>query len=132
MKRILTPVRFPLNQHSKQTLREAISIAEEHDAHLTILHVDLYHDGRRVHRRQLKRAVEDAFGPLPHARFVVRSAFLVEETILNEVVGERADAVVIGKRQVKRWRSMIRDLIGDPNIERFLRDELDCQVITVG
>ena len=67
---------------------------------------------------------------LERARYVVRSGFLVEETILDEVASEAADYVVIGGKQRSRWRRMIRRLLDDPDVEGFLRRELDCEVIT--
>jgi len=95
------------------------------------LHVNLYQNGTRVTRRQLKTAVEDAVGKLSDARYVVRSGLLVEETILEEVVAEKADVVVIGKKQASRWRKMVRRLVDDPDIEQFLEDELECKIVTV-
>jgi K+-sensing histidine kinase KdpD len=129
---VVVPVRYPLSAHSKQTLREGHRIAEERDAELTVLHVNLYQNGESVTRRELKRAVEGVIGRKSHTRYVVRSGFLVEESILDEVAGENADVVVIGRKQASRWRRMFRRLTDDPDIERFLKESLDCEVVTVG
>jgi nucleotide-binding universal stress UspA family protein len=131
MTQAVVPVRYPLTEHSRATLAEAIDIAEAEDAALTVLHVNLYQNGSGVTRSQLKEAVEGEFGRLPNTRYVVRRGFLVEETILEEVAAEEADVVVIGKKQVSRWRDMVRRLVDDPDVERFLRDELDCRIVTV-
>ena len=128
---VVVPVRYPLSEHSRATLQRAIGLAEENDAELTVLHVNLYQNGGRVSRSELKRAVESSFGRLPRARYVVRSGFLVEETILDEVAAEGADYVVIGRKQAGRWRRMIRSLVDDPDVETFLRQQLDCDVVTV-
>jgi nucleotide-binding universal stress UspA family protein len=128
---VVVPVRFPLSRHSRATLDEAVRIARERDAELTVLHVDLYQDSHGVSRADLKRAVESELGALPHARFVVRRGFLVEETILEEVADEGADVVVIGSKQAGRWRRMLRRVLDDPDIEAYLREKLDCEVITV-
>ena len=128
---VVVPVRYPLSEHSRATLGRAIDLAEEHDADLTVLHVNLYQNGGRVSRTELKRAVESDFGRLPRARYVVRSGFLVEETILDEVAGEGADYVVIGRKQAGRWRRMMRSLVDEPDVETFLREKLDCSVVTV-
>jgi nucleotide-binding universal stress UspA family protein len=96
-----------------------------------VLHVDLYQNGKRVTRGDLKRAVESEFGSVPNARYSVRQGLLVEESILEEVAAEEADIVVIGEKQAGRWRRMIRRLVDDPDVERFLRGELDCEVVTV-
>lgn len=130
MTRVVVPVRYPLSTHSERTLRRAAEVAEEMDAELTVFHVNLYQNGRRVTRRDLKSAVESAVGRIPGARYVVREGFIVEETILDEIAAERADVVVIGRKQVGRWRSTIRRLIGDPDLESYLREELDCKVVT--
>jgi nucleotide-binding universal stress UspA family protein len=131
MTQVVVPVRYPLTQHSKATLARAIDIAAERDGRLTVLHVNQYQENGSVSRAALKDAVEQEFGRLPEARFVVRKGLLVEETLLDEIVAERADVVVIGKKQAGRWRQMIRRLVDDPDIEHYLREELDCDVVTV-
>lgn len=131
MTQVVVPVRYPLSDHSRATLAEAIRIADEEDASLTVLHVTLYQNSKQVTRSQLKRAVEAEFGSLPNARYSIRRGLLVEESILEEVADEGADIVVIGKKQAGRWREMIRRIIDDPNIERFLREKLDARVVTV-
>ncbi|MEF8887137.1 MAG: universal stress protein, partial [Haloarculaceae archaeon] len=83
MQQVVVPVRYPLSERSKATLEEAIGIAEEREAALTVLHVNLYQDNHRVTRRQLREAVERSFGTIPNARYVVRRGLLVEETILE-------------------------------------------------
>ena len=128
---VVVPVRYPLTAHSEETLREGVRVAEERDADLTVLHVDLYQNTGGVSRSDLKRAVERRIGRLDRSRDVVRRGFLVEETILEEIVAEDADVVVIGSKQAGRWRRMVQKLLSDPDIDTFLRGELDCTVITV-
>lgn len=130
MPQVVVPVRYPLTPHSRATLREAIRVAEDCDGSLTVLHVNLYQTNSRISRRELKEAVERAFGELPRTRYVVRSGLLVEETILEEVAAQDADVVVIGKNHVGRWRKMIRRVVDDPDVERFLREELDAEIVT--
>jgi nucleotide-binding universal stress UspA family protein len=127
---VVVPVRYPLSPNSMATLRRGIELADEHDADLTILHVNLYQNSKHVSRVELKRAVEGEFGRLGNARFVVRPGFLVEETILDEVAAEGADYVVIGRKQTGRWRRMLRRLVDDPDVETYLREKLDCTVVT--
>jgi nucleotide-binding universal stress UspA family protein len=131
MSQVVVPVRYPLSEHSRGTLEEAIDIANQRDVALTVLHVDLYQDGPSITRRDLKESVEEAFGPLANTRYSVREGLLVEETILEEVAAENADVVVIGTKQASRWREMIRRLVDNPNIEQYLREELDAEVVTV-
>lgn len=132
MTTVLVPVRYPLTEHSRSTLLEAARIADERDALLTVLHVNLYQAGRNVTRRTLRRAVDDVVGELDGIRCVVRSGFLVEETIFEEAVAEAVDVVVIGRKQVGPWRRMISRIVDDPDVDRYLREELDCEVVTVG
>jgi len=96
-----------------------------------VLHVTPYHENGSVTRRYLKHAAERVVGRLPNARYLVRSGFLTEETILEEVAAEDADAVVIGKTQANRWQRILRRIADDPDVERYLRRELDCEVLTV-
>jgi nucleotide-binding universal stress UspA family protein len=131
MTQAVVPVRYPLSENSRATLAEAIQIASERESLLTVLHVDLYQSEKQVTRSRLKQAVEREFDTPPDTRYSVRKGMLVEESILEEVAAEKADIVVIGQKQASRWRKMVRRLVGDPDIEAFLRDELDCQVVTV-
>ncbi|OYR56798.1 universal stress protein [Halorubrum halodurans] len=128
---VVVPVRYPVTAHSEATLREGVRVAEERDAALTVLHVDLYQNSGGVSRSDLKRAVESRIGRVDRARYVVRRGFLVEETILEEIVAEDADVVVIGSKQAGRWRRMVQKLLSDPDIDSYLRGQLDCTVITV-
>lgn len=128
---VVVPVRYPLTNHSKNTLQKAIGLAERENAELTVLHVNLYQRDCRVTRRELRQGIEREFGAIDRARYVVRDSFLVEETILDEVAGERADFVVIGRKQVSRWRSAIRRLLDEPDIESYLHDRLDCELVPV-
>ena len=132
MTQVLVPVRYPLSPHSRATLERAIEVADEADGSLTVLHVNLYQNGNRVSRAELKTAVEKAVGSLPNTRYVVRSGLLVEETILEEVASHHADVVVIGQKQASRWRQMIRRIADDPDIEQYLADEVDARIVTVG
>ena len=127
---VVVPVRYPLSDHSRATLERAAEVAADRDADLTVLHVDLYQSDGDVTRAELKAAIEGAVGRIERARYVVRSGFLVEETILDEVAGENADYVVIGRKQTSRWQRAVRRLLDDPDVEGFLRRELSCEVIT--
>lgn len=128
---VVVPVRYPLTKRSHRTLEEAIDIARERDASLTILHVDLYHDSHNVTRRELKQAVEREFGQLQNVRYIIRRGFIVEETILEEVAAANADVVVIGAKQTPRWRQLLQWFLNEPNVESFLHEKLDCEIKTV-
>ncbi|WP_255170732.1 universal stress protein [Natrononativus amylolyticus] len=128
---VVVPVRYPLTKHSRQTLERAVALSREQDASLTVLHVNLYQNGTNVTRTDLKDEVERQFGNVSNVRYVVRKGFLVEESILDEVAAERADVVVIGHRQASRWRRVLRRFTDNPDIDRYLRTHLDCEVITV-
>ncbi|AHF99476.1 universal stress protein UspA [Halostagnicola larsenii XH-48] len=128
---VVVPVRYPLTARSKRTLERAIAVARERDGALTVLHVNLYQNGKSVNRTELKTAVERHFGQLENVRYIVRTGFLVEESILEEIAAEGADVAVIGTKQVSRLRRIFRRFTDNPNIDDYLRSHLDCEVITV-
>ena len=130
MTEVVVPVRYPLTDHSKRTLAKAIDIATERDGQLTVLHVNQFQTNGSVTRAQLKSAVEREFGRLSNVRYLVRKGMFIEETLLDEIIATDADVVVIGKKQAGRWRRMIRRLVDNPDIEHYLRTELDCDVVT--
>ena len=132
MSTVLVPVRYPLSSHSKRTLARAVDIAENEDAELIVLHVNLFQNGRGVTRSELKRTIETEFGdPLPNTRYSVTRGFLVEETILEEVASEGADVIVMGHKQIGRWRRAFNRLRNDPDIAAFIKNKVDCDVIVV-
>lgn len=131
MTNIVVSVRYPLSDTSRRTLDEALRLADEHGADLTVLHVNNYHSGRRVTRDVLERAVERSFGRLRGTSYVVRTGFLIEEAILEEATAEGADVVVVGRNRGGFVRRLSRRVVGTPDVERYLRERLDCRVVTV-
>ena len=131
MSSVLVPVHYPLSAHSRKTLERAVEIAEERGMTLIVLHVNLYQNGDNVTRSQLKRAVEEVVGRLPFVRYSITQGFLVEEAILEEVASERAETVVIGHKQLGRWRRAFNRLVDDPDIADYLEERVDCDVIVV-
>jgi K+-sensing histidine kinase KdpD len=130
--RVVVPVRYPLTERSRHTVSEAVRIADDGDAELTVVHVNLFQQGQEVSQRELKRAVEADLGALENTRFVVRRGFVVEETLLEEIAAEKADVVVIGEAQTARWRRVIRRVVDEPDVEKYLSERLDCRLVTVG
>lgn len=132
MTTVLAPVRYPLSDHSRRTLAEAVDIADVEDGHLIVLHINVYQEGkRRVTRSELKRAVEREFGRMENARYLIRQGFIVEQTILETVASENPDTVVIGHKQLSRWRRAVRRLFSDPDIASFLSDRIDAELVVV-
>lgn len=131
MDRIVAPVRYPLRGYSRETLAEAVRLADEHDATLTVLHVDSSPSGHRVTPRDLEAAVEATVGPLPRAHFVVRDGLIVKELLVDEITAEGADTVVVGGERGGLLGRLYHRLVGDPNIDGYLRRRLRCEVITV-
>ena len=131
MSPVLVPVRYPISTHSRTTLERAVELAEERDTTLIVLHVNLYQNGDQVTRGQLKRAVEQIVGRKPYIRYSIARGFLVEETILEEVADEGAETVVIGHKQIGRWRRTFNRLVDDPDVAEFLERHVDCEVEVV-
>lgn len=131
MSSVLVSVRYPLSEQSTRTLAEAVEVAGERELDLVVLHVDLYQNGRDITRRDLKREVEAELGHLPNARYLVVHGFIVEETILKEILNEQPDVVVLGHKQLSRWRETINRLFDDPNIANYLQQQLDCEFVIV-
>lgn len=131
MARLIVPVRYPLTRRSKRTLSEAFSIARDREAEMTVLHVNLYQNGRSVTQAELRGAVQAEFGRLPGTQYVVRAGFLLEETIIDEILGENADLVVVGESTTSRWRRLLRRVFSTADVETALREQLDCPVVTV-
>lgn len=131
MTTVLVPVRFPISEHSAHTLSKAIEVAEERDAELVVLHVNPYQNREEVSRYQLKSAVEERFGPLPYARFHVDRAFIVEDQIMDEIITEDPDVVVLGHKQLGRWRRAVNRLLDDPDIAEYLQEHIDVEYVIV-
>lgn len=131
MQTVLVPVRYPMSEHSVRTLTEAVRVADERDAELLVLHVNLFQSGREVSRHDLKAAVEAEVGRLPNARYLVDRAFIVEEQILEEIVAEDPDVVVLGHKQLGRWRRLVNRMLDDPDIAAYLQEHGDTEFVIV-
>lgn len=132
--KVLVPVRHPLTGNSRTTVENAIRLREEaeEEADLIFLHVDLFQNEGSVSRKQLREEVESEF-ETGRASYVVRRGFIVEETILDEAANRDADVIVIGRTRSGKLRRALRRLVGnDPDIEEFLRENLDVRLEVVG
>jgi K+-sensing histidine kinase KdpD len=129
---VLVPVRYPLQKRTHCALGRAIEIAEERDADLSVLHVNLVHRDEDVSTDDLRHAVESEFGHLAHASYAVVDSFLIEETLLNEATQEGVCCVVLGRTARARWRQLLSRIVStDVNIERFLREHIDVELVVV-
>jgi nucleotide-binding universal stress UspA family protein len=127
--KVLVPVRYPLTGNSRGTVERALELRSEEDGvDLVFLHVNLFQNERRATRRELRREIEGEFG-VTDASYAVRKGFLVEEAILEEAANQGADVIVIGRTRSGRLRRALRRLIrNDPDVENFLRDNLDVRI----
>jgi len=130
--KVIVPVRYPLTRNSRRTLERALEMRDENDAEVVVLHVNLIQERKKASRSELRDEVLSEYPELNDASFVVRRGFLIEESIVDEVASQDADAVVIGSTRAGVLRRTFRRLIGnEPNIERFLRQNLDVTTIVV-
>lgn len=136
--KILVPVRYPLTKNSRSTVERALELKNESehddgkDIQLVFLHVDLFQNEGNVSRKQLRREVEKEF-ETGDASYVVRRGFIVEETILDEAASRGVDVIVIGRTRSGKLRRALRRLVGnDPDVEEFLRENLDVRLEVVG
>jgi len=130
--KVIVPVRYPLTRNSRRTLERALEMRDENDAKVVVLHVNLIQERKKASRSELRDEVLSEYPELNDASFVVRRGFLIEESIVDEVASQDADAVVIGSTRAGVLRRTFRRLIGnEPNIERFLRQNLDVTTIVV-
>lgn len=131
--RVLVPVRYPLTESSKETVERAVEIHESSDepVEVIVLHVNLIQAGNSVTHDDLRREIESEFDL--DATYVVRKGFLIEETILEEVGRKEADMVLIGRSRSGRLRRVFDRLVdNNPDIEAFLRENLDISIEVVG
>lgn len=131
MTKVLVPVRYPLTATSRRTLESAVSVAEERDADLTVLHVNRSDLDHRVTRTMLKTAVTRAVGNHPYVQYVVRQGPLVEQTILEEVTAEDADIVVLGRKSTGIIGRLVRRIFDEPDVEAYIRERYDAEIFTI-
>lgn len=131
METIVVPVRYPLTDRSRRTLREGRRIANERDGQLIILHVNLYQQSHRTTPSDLKSAIEDELGYMPNTRYSIRDGFILEETLTEEVTAEEPDMVVVGARRGGILGWLRRVILDEPDIVDYLEGELDCEIVTV-
>ncbi|MFW5984482.1 MAG: universal stress protein [Halobacteria archaeon] len=128
--KVLVPVRYPLTDNSRRTVERALEIRreEDEDVDLIILHVNLFQNERKATRRELRREIDNKFD-ISNASYTVRKGFLVEEAILEEAANRGVDLIVIGRTRSGRLRKALRRLMrNDPDVENFLRQNLDVRI----
>jgi len=132
--KLLVPVRYPLTQNSRSTIECALELKQEEEGEgaeivkLIFLHVDLFQHEGNVSRNDLRREVESEFDA-SDASYVVREGFIVEETILDEAANKEVDVIVVGKNRSGKLRRTLRRLVrNDPDIENYLRKNLDVRL----
>lgn len=126
--KILVPVRYPLNEHSKRTLKRALNISNKENDNIIILHVNLFYSGKSVKRSDLRKEVQKYFGE-KDLEYIVRDGFIIEETIFEEAASQGVDMVVIGKTKRGFLRRLLFRLIGgETNIRNYLQEHLDVEV----
>jgi nucleotide-binding universal stress UspA family protein len=129
----LVPVRYPLTKNSRRTVERALELrreaeAEGEGADLVFLHVNLFQEENHASRKELRREIESEFD-VTGASYTVRKGFLVEETILEEAASQETDVIVIGRTRSGRLRRALRRLVrNDPDVETFLRENLDVRI----
>ena len=131
METIVVPVRFPLTDRSLRTLREARRIVKERDGRLIILHVNLYQEARRTNPSDLKNAIEEEFGYMPRTRYAVKDGFILEQTLVEEILAEAPDVVVVGARRGGISGLIRRFIYDEPDMIPIIEEELDCEIVTV-
>lgn len=126
---VLAPVRYPLTEKSKNTVRRAIEIVEERpETHLVVLHVNLLQRGDHVTRADLRQTVKRDFGNVD-ADYRVRDGVMLEEALIDEAARSNADVVVIGEDDENRLLESIQRILGaDADLESALREQLDVEV----
>lgn len=129
---ILVPVRYPLKEPCVRTVTCARDIAsQKDDSFLYVLHVNLIQRRESVTREALKRDVEARVGPLRRASYHVRHSYLIEETILDEIVHQDIDYVVLATAKGGRLRRRLRKLLDiGPDLETYLERQVDVKIIT--
>lgn len=131
--RVLVPVRYPLTESSRGTVERAVEIQDTSDepVDVIVLHVNLIQTGEDITHDDLRRKIESEFDL--DASYVVRRGFLIEETILEEAGRREADMVLIGKSRSGKLRRVFDRLVNnDPDIEAYLRKNLDVSIEVVG
>ena len=59
---VLVPIRYPLTAYGIQTLEHANRLARSHDdAHLYVLHVNLFQNGSTAHKAEITAAITPFF-----------------------------------------------------------------------
>lgn len=131
--KVLVPVRLPLKESGRETLRRAAERANElGDAHLIVLHVNLLHHGDSVTQSELERRAASAVGSLSPVSYYTRNSFFLEEAILDEAFDQDADYVFIGRPRQRRWRRLLSNRVGlTLDLESFLQRHLDAELIVV-
>lgn len=128
---ILTPIRYPLTAGSTKTIEYAGELAQDYDAELYILHVNLLYHRHATTASEIETAIS-AILDEPTPTVYVRNGFLIEEIVLEELSSLDADLIVLGKNQKSKWRRLLSRLTGNtPDLTDYLCKHAQTPVETV-
>ena len=128
---LLVPLRYPLTEHSTQTLayaQDLTSDTAEEDVHLFILYVNVFQQHDNVQEAEIRRAITPLLKEVPFT-VLTRGGFLVEEIILDEAQNLDADYIVVGKNQRPWWLRIPSRLLGnDLKLASFLQKNTESNI----
>ncbi len=133
MDRVLVPLRYPITERGKKTLKKALEAYNPEESSLIFYHINLLYEDERISRKQLKMSVEELIPELKDSLNVVYSvenSYLLDESILKKISTSRISAAILGASMAPRWRKFLK-FWGAYKISDEIKNAAECKVIVV-
>ncbi len=116
----------------EKTIRKAMEIGMK-NSNLMFYHVNLLYEDSKISSAEMRREVEKLFPELKGLRRVsydVEDSYLLDESLAQKISNSKADAVIMGKSMVPRWRKFLK-FLKNRSITEEIEQVAQCKVIVV-
>lgn len=109
---VLVPVQYPLTEANRRAIRHGQNLTKDDDmAELLIFHLNPVLEDRRVGRKDLRNAVEEAVGNVD-ANYIIRDGFFVEEATIEIAIEFEMEMIILSEQRRNRWQRLLSTMLG--------------------
>ncbi len=132
MRRVLVPLRYPIMSMGERTIRKALELGKNNTS-LIFYHVNLLYEESTISAAKMRREIERLFPEIKEfhrVSYEAEDSYLLEESLLRKISISKADAVIMGKTMIPRWRKFL-SFWRARSITEDIKHATKCNVIVV-
>ena len=129
---VLVPVQYPLTETNRRAIRHGQNLTKGGDeTELLIFHLNQVLEDRRVGRKDLRNAVEEAVGDID-ANYIIRDGFFVEEATIEIAIEFEMEMIILSEQRRNRWQRLLSVMFGiEREPEEVIEDATGIEVTVI-